>query len=74
MKNLKKDTNELISKQKEDSQAQKTNLELPKGRSSRREINYKVGINIHTTVYKTDNQEGSTVEHRELYTLSCNNL
>ena len=29
---------------------------------------------IHTTVYKIDNQQGPTVEHRELYSIFCNNL
>ena len=28
----------------------------------------------HTTMYKIDNQEGRTVEHRELYSIFCNNL
>ena len=30
--------------------------------------------NILTSIYKTDNQQGPTVEHRELYSISCNNL
>ena len=29
---------------------------------------------IHTTVYKIGNQRGPTVEHRELYSILCNNL
>ena len=29
---------------------------------------------IHTTVYKIGKQQGPTVEHRELYSISCNNL
>ena len=28
----------------------------------------------HTTIYKLDNQQGPTVEHRELYSIFCNNL
>ena len=28
----------------------------------------------HTTVYKIDKQQGPTVEHRELYSASCNYL
>ena len=28
---------------------------------------------MHTTVYKIDKQHGCTVEHRELYSISCNN-
>ena len=27
----------------------------------------------HTTIYKIDNQQGPTVKHRELYSISCNN-
>ena len=37
----------------------------------------KLGVwdeHIHTTMYKIDNQQGPTVEHRELYSVSCNNL
>ena len=29
---------------------------------------------IHTTIYKIDNQQGPTVQHRELYSIFCNNL
>ena len=29
---------------------------------------------IQTTIYKIDKQEGHTVEHRELYSISCNKL
>ena len=29
---------------------------------------------IHTTAYKIDNQQGPTVQHRELYSIPCNNL
>ena len=29
---------------------------------------------IHTTVYKTDNQRGPTVQHREVYSIFCDNL
>ena len=28
----------------------------------------------HTTIYKRDNQQGPTVEHRELYSIFCDNL
>lgn len=31
------------------------------------------GINIQTTVYIIDEWQGYTAEHKELYTLSCNN-
>ena len=29
---------------------------------------------IHTTMCKTDKQQGPTIEHKELYSVSCNNL
>ena len=29
---------------------------------------------IHTTIYKIDKQEGPTVQHRELYSIFCDNL
>ena len=29
---------------------------------------------IQTTIYKIDKQQGPTVQHKELYTISCNNL
>ena len=62
--NLKKiSTNEVIYKTEIDAQTWKTNLWLPKGKV-RKGINQKFGI-IHTTVHKTGNQQGSTVQHRE---------
>ena len=32
------------------------------------------GQNIHTTIYETGNQQGPTLQHREIYSISCNNL
>ena len=29
---------------------------------------------ISTTIYKIDNQQGSTTQHGELYSISCNNI
>ena len=29
---------------------------------------------LFTTIYKTDNQQGPTTEHKELYSIFCNNL
>ena len=28
---------------------------------------------IHSSIYKIDNQQGPTVQHRELYSIFCNN-
>ena len=58
MWNPKNDTNDLIYKTETDSQTSKTNLWLPKGkRGGGRD---KLGVwdqQIHTTIYKTDNQQ-----------------
>ena len=38
-------------------------------------INWEFGIRRYTLLYiKIDEQQGPTVEHRELYSLSCNSL
>ena len=53
MWNLKIGTNELINKTEIDSQTQKTNIWLPKGKWE-----YKLGgwdLHIHTTIFKIDN-------------------
>ena len=61
MQNVKNDTNELIYKTEIDSQTQKTNFWLPKGKGWERD---KLGVwdcNIQTTIYGVDNQQGLTV-------------
>ena len=50
MQNLKYDSNELIYKTETDSQTQKTNLQLPKGKG-RGGINQESGINRYTLFY-----------------------
>ena len=68
--NLKNDTKERIYKVETDSQ--RTNSWLPKGKV-RRDKSEVQNEQIHTTLYKIDNQ-GPTEQHRELYSVSCNNL
>ena len=71
MWSLKKDnTNELIYKTKIDSQTQKTWLPKGKGQGG---ISWEFEINRYTLLHKTDKQ-GPTVQHREPYSISCNNL
>ena len=50
MWNLKNNTNELIYKTEIDSQTQKTNLQLPKGKGGGG-INEEYGINRYTPLY-----------------------
>ena len=55
MLNLKYEMNKLIDKIETDSQTQKTNLELPKGKAQR----HRLGIwhqKMQTTIYKKDKQ------------------
>ena len=57
------DTNELIYKTDIDSQAEKANTLVPKGKGGGSEGD-ELGsfeLFIHTTVYKVDNQQGPTV-------------
>ena len=68
MWNQKNYTNELTYKTERDPQTQKTNLWLPKGKGQKK------GENIQTTIYKINYQQGPTAQHRELYSISCNNL
>ena len=39
-------------------------------------VNQEFGISIYmyTTMYKIDNQEGPTIQKKELYLIFCNNL
>ena len=38
-------------------------------------INWEFEINIYTlTVYKLNNQKEPTVQHKEVYSMSCHNL
>ena len=32
------------------------------------------GMDIHTAVFKMDNQQGPTIQHRELFSMSCGSL
>ena len=62
----------LFTKQKQ-TQTLKTNLWLPKEKW----VGNKLGVwdqQIQTTVYKIDKQQGPAVQHRELYSVYCNNV
>ena len=67
MWNLKYDTAELIFKTETDSQTQKTNLLLPKGKGGG-----SWDQQIQATVCKLDKQQGPAVENREPNTMSYN--
>ena len=74
MWNPKNSTSELTYKRETDSQTQETNLRLPKGKSGRRDKLEVWDLQMHTTIYKIDKQQGFTLQHRELYLISYNKL
>ena len=63
----------VYAKQTE-SQIQKTNLWLTKGRGKWGGTKQGYGINRQTIMYKIPKQEGYIVQHREIQPLSCDNL
>ena len=72
--NLKYDVNERIYKTETDSQTQETNICLLKGIGPGRNELGILDSHTHTAVCKTDNPQGPTVLHRELYSVSYNAL
>ena len=64
----------LFPNTKKTHRHRKQTQDYQRGEEVGRERNYEFGISIHTAIYQLDNQEGSTVQHRELYTVPCNNL
>ena len=72
MWNLKYDTNEHINKT--DSETQRTDLWLPRwGQGSGGWVRDGLGVQgqqMQTIIYRMDKQQGPTVEHRELYSVS----
>ena len=69
MWNPKYDTNESIYKT--DSQIQRTDL-LPRWRGGGGGMDWEFGIDqqMQTITYRMDKQQGPTVQHRELYSIS----
>ena len=70
MQNLKYDTKELIYQIDADSQMWRTDLWLPRGRGGE----WKDGVwgkQIQTIRYRLNKQQGPSVQHRELYSVSC---
>ena len=62
-----------LYKTETDSQTQETNYGCQRGKGGGRD---KLGVwdqQIHTTIDKIDKQQGPTIQHRELYSISCNN-
>ena len=64
----------LFTKQKQTHRLYKQMYGYQRGNVGGRD---KLGVwdyHIHTTIYKIDNQQGPTVQHKELYSVLCNNL
>ena len=60
----------LSTKQKQTHRHKKTKLWLPKEREGG--INQEYGINIYKIFI--GNKQGPTIQHRKLYSISCNKL
>ena len=71
MWNLKYDTNEFIYETETDSQTQRTDLWLQEGGAVGEGCIGIWGQQMHTSIYRMEKQQGPTVEHRELYSISC---
>ena len=68
---LKNGVNELIYKTVTDLQTQKTNMVTNKKSI---EVRSRSGVwdqQIQTTIRKIDKQQGAAVQHRDLYSISC---
>ena len=64
----------LFTKQKQTHRHRKQTYGYQKGKGRGRD---KLGVwdqQIQTIIYKIDRQQGPTVQHRELYSISCNKL
>ena len=70
--NLKYNTNEPMYETETDSQTQRTYLWLPREGVWLGWIGRLVLVN-KTIMYRMDKQKGPTVQHRELYSISCDN-
>ena len=72
MWNVKHDTNEPIYKTETDLQTQGSDLWLPKGRVGRERDGLGIwGWQMQTITSRMDKQQGPNVQHRELYSISC---
>ena len=71
MWNLKYGTDELIYETEIDSQTYKTNVRLPGAKGVREGQIRSLGL-ADTNQYVQTKQQGPNVQHRELYSLSCN--
>ena len=56
------------------TQISKPILWLPQGKPFGGGKNYKDKNNIYTLLYKTDNIQEPTIQHREIYSTVCNNI
>ena len=74
MQNLKRNyTNELYNTDT-DSEAQRKNLQLLGGRMGGKNSQGFGDQHVHTSIFKMDNQQGPTVQHRELCSQLYSNL
>ena len=68
----KRQPKECIYGTEEDSQTQRTDLCLPRGRAGGGGLDRELGWQRQTVKYRMAKLHGPTVEHREIYSVSCN--
>ena len=64
----------LLTKQKQSYRCRKHTYGYQRGNVRGRDKSGAWDEHTDTTIYKTDNQQGPTVQHRELYSIFCDNL
>ena len=64
----------LFTKQKQTHRRRKQTYGYQRGKGVRRDKSGVWDQQTQTTTYKIDKQQGPTVQHRELYSIFCNNL
>ena len=65
----------FFTKQKQTHRHRKQMYGYQRGNEAGEGINWEFEINIYTlTIYKLNNQKEPTVQHKEVYSMSCHNL
>ena len=71
---IKNGTHELIYKIETESQTRRMNLWLQGRKGWGERESGSLGSHVHSVMFRVNNQQGPTVQHRELCLVLCNNL
>ena len=64
----------LFTKQKQTYKYQKQTYGYQRGNVAGKDKSGTWDEHTHTTIYEIDNQQGYTIQHRELYSIFCDSL